>query len=117
MNFKKSCRNMSFCVQNASFQGLLTCAYQGVRNVSFSVIFSVIFHPLFLMVFIVTDTENMRKNFRLHYTTNLYIEDGSSRPEVLCKKGVLRNFAKFTGKHLCQSLFFNKVASLSLQLY
>ena len=25
------------------------------------------------------------------------------------KKGVLRNFAKFTGKHLCQSLFFNKV--------
>ena len=26
------------------------------------------------------------------------------------KKGVLRNFAKFTGKHLRQSLFFNKVA-------
>ena len=24
------------------------------------------------------------------------------------KKGVLRNFAKFTGKHLHQSLFFNK---------
>ena len=24
----------------------------------------------------------------------------SSRPEVFCKKGVLRNFAKFTGKHL-----------------
>ena len=24
-----------------------------------------------------------------------------------CKKGVPRNFAKFTGKHLCQSLFFN----------
>ena len=26
------------------------------------------------------------------------------------KKGILRNFVKFTGKHLCQSLFFNKVA-------
>ena len=26
------------------------------------------------------------------------------------KKGVLKNFAKFTGKHPCQSLFFNKVA-------
>ena len=26
------------------------------------------------------------------------------------KKGVLRNFAKFTGKHLCQRLFLNKVA-------
>ena len=34
----------------------------------------------------------------------------SSRPEVFCKKGVLVNFAKFTGKYLCQSLFFNKVA-------
>ena len=33
-------------------------------------------------------------------------------PEVLCKKFccVLRNFAKFTGKHLCQSLFFKKQA-------
>ena len=28
------------------------------------------------------------------------------------KKGVLRNFAKFTGKHLCQSFLFNKVAVL-----
>ena len=28
------------------------------------------------------------------------------------KRGVLRNFAKFTGKHLCQSLYFNKVAGL-----
>ena len=34
----------------------------------------------------------------------------SSRPEVFCEKGVLRNFAKFTGKQLCQSLFFNRVA-------
>ena len=30
----------------------------------------------------------------------------SSRPEVFCKKGVLRNFAKFTGKHLYQSLWY-----------
>ena len=33
----------------------------------------------------------------------------SSRPEMSCKKGVLKNFAKFTGKYLCQSLFFNEV--------
>ena len=39
----------------------------------------------------------------------------SRHPEMLCKKGVLRNFTKFPGKHLCQSLFFNKV--LGLQLY
>ena len=25
-------------------------------------------------------------------------------PEVFCKKDVLENFIKFTGKHLCQSL-------------
>ena len=30
----------------------------------------------------------------------------SSRHDVFCKKGVLRNFAKFIGKHLYQSLFF-----------
>ena len=36
-----------------------------------------------------------------------------NRPDVFCEKCVLRNFAKFTGKHLCQSLFFNKVAVLS----
>ena len=36
----------------------------------------------------------------------------SSCQDVFCKKGVLRNFAKFTGKHLCQSLYFNKVAGL-----
>ena len=31
---------------------------------------------------------------------------------VFYKKGVLRNFTNFTGKHRCQSLFFNKVAGL-----
>ena len=31
------------------------------------------------------------------------------------KKSVLRNFTKFTGKHLCQSIFFDKVAGLRLQ--
>ena len=36
----------------------------------------------------------------------------SSHWEVFCVKDVLRNFAKFPGKHLCQSLFFNKVAGL-----
>ena len=36
----------------------------------------------------------------------------SSLPEVFWKKDVLRNLTKFTGKHLCQSLFFNKVARL-----
>ena len=41
-----------------------------------------------------------------------FLHQRGSRPEVFCKKGVLTNFAKLTGKHLYQSLFFNKVASL-----
>ena len=36
----------------------------------------------------------------------------SSNPEVLFQKSVLKNFAKFIGKHLYQSFFFNKVAGL-----
>ena len=35
-----------------------------------------------------------------------------SRLEMFCKKGVLRNFAKFIRKHLFQSLFFNKIAGM-----
>ena len=31
---------------------------------------------------------------------------------MFCQKGVLRNFAKFTGKQMCLNLFFNKVAGL-----
>ena len=40
----------------------------------------------------------------------------SSHPEMLCKKGALTNFLKFIGKHLCQGLFFNKVAARSATL-
>ena len=44
--------------------------------------------------------------------THLTILYRSSRPEVFCKKGVLEKATTFTGKHLRQSLFFNKVAGL-----
>ena len=36
-------------------------------------------------------------------------------PEVFYKKGVLKSFVKFTGKHLYHSLFFDKVAGLRLE--
>ena len=36
----------------------------------------------------------------------------SSHRRCPIKKCVLKNFAKFTGKHLCQSLLFNKVVGL-----
>ena len=34
----------------------------------------------------------------------------SSRPEASCKKRCFRNFTKFSGKNLCQSLFLTKAA-------
>ena len=42
----------------------------------------------------------------------MYLTLKSSRPELFCKKGVLRNLTKFTAKHLRQSLFFNRPATL-----
>ena len=36
---------------------------------------------------------------------------------VFRKKGVLRNFTKYRGKHICLSLFFNKVAVLKKRLW
>ena len=37
-------------------------------------------------------------------------------PEVFCRKGIFRNLAKFTGQHLCQSQFFNKVTGQAYNL-
>ena len=37
-------------------------------------------------------------------------------PEVLCKKGVLKNFAKFTD-NCARVSYFKKVTGLSMQLY
>ena len=46
----------------------------------------------------------------LNMTLSMY---RSSRPEVFCKKGILRNFVKFTGKHQCESLFFRLFCRLN----
>ena len=40
----------------------------------------------------------------------------SCRLEVLCKKSVLRNFAKLTGNTCVRVSFFNKVEDLQLYL-
>ena len=41
---------------------------------------------------------------------NSQVNARSSHPEVFSERGVLLNFGKFTEKHICRSLFFNKVA-------
>ena len=67
----------------------------------------------FLQLFYTNFREQVKNSFEypnIGILSNVIFR--SSRPEVFCQKGILRNFAKFTGKHLWQSLLFNKVASL-----
>ena len=45
------------------------------------------------------------------------LEVKKQSPGGVLLKSILKNFAKFTGWHLCQNLFFNKVAGWGLQLY
>ena len=56
-----------------------------------------------------------KPDFRKH-TTQIQRQENykprSSHRRCSVRKSILRNFAKFTGKHLCQSFFFNKVAGL-----
>ena len=59
----------------------------------------------------ITVTQMKQLNERMFYIYK--INEQKQPPEVFYKKGVLRNFTNFIGKHLRQSLFFNKVAGLS----
>ena len=82
--------------------------------------------------------KHLRNTFYLHLVVEILqlVHEISSFPEVLHKRGALKNFSKFTDKHkkqssggvlskdvlknfakftdkrLCRSLFFNKVADL-----
>ena len=40
-----------------------------------------------------------------------------SRAEIIFKKTVPKNSTKITGKHLCQSLIFNKIAGFPLETF
>ena len=62
------------------------------------------------MVFLKTQLFLLLRNLR-----NITTEAAARKCSV--KKSVLEIFAKFIGKHLCQSIFFDKFAGLSLQLY
>ena len=58
---------------------------------------------------------NLQQNLRfLQHSSRYYLPCQKQPAEVFCKNGVLRHFTKFTGKHLCHSLFFNKVLGLRL---
>ena len=60
--------------------------------------------------------QQFRADFRMALDTFMDIvrnrlekQDRSSHHRRFVKIVVLKNVVKFTGKHLCQSLFFNKV--------
>ena len=44
------------------------------------------------------------------FAITVQMKTRSSHQRCSVRKGILRNFAKFTGKHLCQVLFYNEVA-------
>ena len=60
---------------------------------------------------------NIALNLFLLRKLEFYTGVRSSHQSCYMEIGVLRNFAKFIGKHLCQGLFFNKVAGGGLQFY
>ena len=60
-----------------------------------------------LALLLVTQQKNENfEKFPAIILEEIMISDRNRRPEVFYKNFVLRNFAKFTGKHMCQSIFF-----------
>ena len=62
--------------------------------------------------FVTNDAKNFRKRRLIYQKYFEYCNYRSSRKKLFLKKLVLKISKKLTGKHLCQSLFFNKVAYL-----
>ena len=81
-----------------SFSIKATCACNFSKSRTLSHVFPMSFGKIFRAAFLQT-------------------EAAVCRSSCLFKIGVLKNFTKFTGKHLCQSLFFNKMKDSGLQLY
>ena len=48
----------------------------------------------------------------INYNGKFYYRHGHFQNTEAATKGVLKIFTKFRGKHLCQSLFFNKPGGL-----
>ena len=89
-----------------------------MRNINLELkIWNLKFQVLDIQVYFPSQQFSKQKDYKtlqfLYTTKSKAVElncSKSSHQRCSVKKGVLRNFAKFTGKYLCQSLFFNKVA-------
>ena len=67
------------------------------------------------MVLLICDTATFMRNLQIMFI-GIDSDDWfsvrigrNSQPREFYKKGVLKNFAKFTGKYMCQSLFLIKL--------
>ena len=83
---------------------LITCFYRHM----FYILFKLLQHKVLCMYWLFTGS------FKAWFPLRMNVRHRSSHSKVFCKKGVFRNIAKFTGKHLCQSFFLNKVVGLQL---
>ena len=88
---------------NSLFLREVTCSYN--RLWEFSVTKLICFKDVFVNSFC---SPTFRSSNSL--AVEPFLRSSSRRYSL--RKGALRNFTKFKGKHLCQSLFFNKVAGL-----
>ena len=81
-----------------------------MENHKTALMFQLLAHPLFRMV-----SHLFVSNFSLlgaQFSDENNQKQRSSHQRCSVKKGIPGNFTKFTGKHLYQSLFFNKVTDL-----
>ena len=89
----------------------IACLWCGCRGV----VHKILVH-LFLYTFLSIFPDSLFKHIRsqhVNVTSSKWRQKRrSSHRRCSVRKGILRNFAKFTGKHLCQSLCFNKVVGL-----
>ena len=65
------------------------------------------------MLYMLANIINVYANQIYHEPKTKFLQKQNQPQEVFYVKRFFRNFTKFTGKHLWQSLFFNKVADLS----
>ena len=103
------CRNCSTmkieeeCLYFQEVEAVRDFNIQGIFVLSQAIILSELTHNLMISIFICFCKRMWLQNpFKMEFFATVR----SCSYEVFCKKGVLRNFAKFTGKHLCQSLIF-----------
>ena len=97
------------------------CFYFMLRAFFVLEIFTFLFWPFFVtqkngliklrLISKFMTSQTVHQNWQyLYCLISQEINKKNSHRRCSVKKGVLRNLTKFTGKHLCQSLFFNRVA-------